>query len=92
MSFRPTCFSLKLLVLLLALPTWAETPAPSREEVLLQSTVIALGSVEQLDGRSGRPLATLRVEHVARGEPRDVITFYADAIDSVLSLAGPVRR
>lgn len=82
-----SCILLGTHIALLALPARAEEPGPSLEDVLHQSSVIALGRVEQIDGRSGRPIANLRVEHIARGEPRDVIEFYADAINSIPSVA-----
>jgi hypothetical protein len=86
MSLRAIDFIVGTLVVLLALPVRANEPGPSLEEVLRRSTAIALGRVEQIDGRSGRPIAALRVEHVARGELPDLITISADVIGSEPSL------
>ena len=48
------------------------------QEALDHATVIAIGQMESLDLRGERRLVTLRVEHVARGELPDVITFDAE--------------
>lgn len=80
MSHRHVSWLLGTLAVFLSAAASAETPRPSLDEVLPQATAIFVGQVERIDGRRGRPLVTLKVEHVARGELPDVVTFYADAV------------
>ncbi|EPX62145.1 hypothetical protein D187_010049 [Cystobacter fuscus DSM 2262] len=56
----------------------AEPPRGDLEEALRQATVVVLGQVESMDFRGERQFLTLQVEHVARGELPDVITFDAE--------------
>lgn len=80
MSHRHASLLLSTLAALFSAAASAEAPRPSLDEVLPQATAIAVGQVEQIDGRRGRPLVTFKVEHVARGELPDVVTFYADPV------------
>jgi hypothetical protein len=60
--------------------TFAETREPSLEQALSRSKTIVFGQVERLEMHRGRPIATMRVEHAARGAVSESVTFFADSI------------
>ena len=57
-----------------------EGRGPTLVDASGRAEVIAFGQVERLERRAGRSIATMRVEYVGRGEPREWITFLAEPI------------
>ncbi|OJH34069.1 hypothetical protein BON30_45520 [Cystobacter ferrugineus] len=78
MRLRSPLIWFAVAAVLLPLTVGAEPPPVSLEEALRQSPTVVLGQVESMDRRGERQLFTLQVEHVARGELPDVITFDAE--------------
>jgi hypothetical protein len=76
----PVVVVVALFALATASPGMAETRQPSFEEAVSRSTVVVLGRVERLENRNGRPVATVRVDHLVKGTSPTIVTFFADPI------------
>jgi hypothetical protein len=51
---------------------------PNLREAADAATVIVFGQVEKIDRSRGRPIATMHVEHVAKGNGAETMSFFAD--------------